>query len=51
MKYCLLILIGYAVLYAVPSEMKGFVIIWNVITVVSMIMGRIIFTIMSKKHV
>ena len=38
------------ILYSIPTEIKVFVIIWNVITVSSMIVGKIIFTIKSKKH-
>ena len=38
------------ILYSIPSEIKVFVIIWNIITVSSMIMGRIIFSIKSKKR-
>ncbi len=37
------------ILTLVPSEFRGFVAIWNIVTVMSMCVGRIIFTIIAKK--
>lgn len=41
-------IIYIAVLYVIPASVQLYIVIWNIITVASMCLGRIIFTIKSK---